>query len=415
MSDPLPFVIVGAGGSGLLAAAIAAARGARVIVLERNRKAGVKLRISGGGKCNVTHDGTPEVVLSAFPPRQRRFLKPSLYLYPADEVRGFLSREGVPTIVRQDGRVFPQSGRADDVVRAFERSLDRHGAVLRLNERVETVRISDGKVSGVVVNGVFLGARAVLVATGGGSYRKTGTTGDGFIWAHEAGHSIIPLRPALAPIAVHPTLPASWRGIALRDGVLSLYADSTRIHHAAGDLLFTHEGVSGPAALDCSNAGSQCPGGRLVWDFLPGRDYQETDRMLRERIAKNRGKMIQSQLFDLLPNRLVPDLLRAAGVPPEARGHTFPAGQRRAVVRLLKEWTIGRVAGVDIDRGEVTAGGIALDEVDPRTMESRLVQGLYFAGEVLDIDGPIGGYNLQAAFSTGVAAARHVTHSGNGA
>lgn len=414
MSDPLPFIIIGAGGSGLLAASIASSRGVNVVVLERNRKAGIKLLISGGGKCNVTHCGSPAEILAAFPLRQRRFLKPALYAYSSDMLRQFLNDEGVSTVARENGRVFPQSERAEDVVQAFLRAVQRHGGTVRLNTRVDGVQVNAGGVTGVLVEGVSIPAAAVMIATGGVSYSRTGTTGDGFSWAKEVGHTVVPLKPALAPIKVTPALPASWRGIALRNGVLSVFMSNRKIHQAAGDLLFTHEGISGPAALDCSNAASQYREASLVWDFLPGKDFPETDALLQQRIGRNRGKIIQSQLLDLMPNRIVPDLLARAGVPPETRGYILTGAQRKAVVRLLKEWTIGRVETVEIERGEVTAGGVALDEINPHTMESRKVPRLYFAGEVLDIDGPIGGYNLQAAFSTGAAAAAHVVRRQQG-
>ncbi len=401
-------VIIGAGGAGLVAALTASAHGARVVVLEKNKRPGIKIRISGGGKCNVTHEGTPEEILAVFSPRRRRFLKPALFRFPGEAITQLLADEGVPTFARENGRVFPVSGRADDVVDALLRILKRKGVELRTNTSVQGILADASRVCGITVDGATLEARAVLVATGGVSYRKTGTTGDGFAWARALGHTIVPLMPALAPIGVSPPLPLSWRGIALRNGALSVVVGTRRVKRCTGDLLFTHEGISGPAALDCSRAAAECGKASLAWDFLPGLDDAEVDTLLQQRIAKERGRIIQTLLFDLLPNRIVPDLLLMIGVPPETRGYVLTAGQRRSIVRMLKHWTIGNVSGVNIDRGEVTAGGIELNEIDPHTMQSKIVKGLFFAGEILDIDGPIGGYNLQAAFSTGAVAGDHL-------
>lgn len=403
-----PVVIIGAGGAGLIAALTASARGARVIVLEKNRKPGIKILISGGGKCNVTHAGSPEDILAAFSTRQRRFLKPALFRFPGEAIMRLLAEEGVPTYARENGRVFPVSGRAEDVVNALLGILRRRGVDVRTNAGVRGILIEEGRVRGVAIDGSTVETDAVLVATGGVSYRRTGTTGDGMAWARAAGHTVVDPMPALAPIALAPSFPAAWRGIALRNGALSLRDGSRRVKRCAGDILFSHEGITGPAALDCSNAAAGLPGALVVWDFLPDLDEAGVDILLRERLSAERGKVIQTLLLDLLPNRIVPELLAGIGVPPATKGYVLTVDQRKSIVRLLKGWTIGRVAGVNIDRGEVTAGGVDLSEVDRRTMESNKVKGLFFAGEVLDIDGPIGGYNLQAAFSTGAVAGENL-------
>ena len=344
----------------------------------------------------------------AFPVQQRRFLKPAMYRYSSEDVRSFLNDEGVPTFARENGRVFPESNMADDVVEAFLRALRRTGTEIRCTTRVTQLLVDEHGVSGVVADGSVIGTRAVLVATGGVSYPKTGTTGDGMSWAQSLGHTIVPLCPALAPIRLEPDPPASWRGIALRDGALSVCVDHQRLYRSRGDVLFTHEGISGPGALECSNVAASHVGAMMMWDFCPGMDEGAVDDMLCEQLARERGRRIQSHLFERMPNRIVPTLLAAVGVPPDTRGYSLTSSQRKAVVQMLKGWEIGRVKHVNIERGEVTAGGVALPEVDPHTMMSRRVRGLFFAGEVLDIDGPIGGYNLQAAFSMGALAGDHL-------
>ncbi len=405
--EKFPIIIIGAGGAGLLAAWAAASAGAPVLLLERNRKAGIKLLISGGGKCNITHAGPVEEVRSAFPLRQARFLRHAFHALSNDDVRSMLEAEGVGTFARENGRVFPASGRADDVVEALLRRAQRAGAALRLNARVGEVLADREGVCGVRVGDERLASRHVLIATGGVSYPKTGTTGDGFAWTRTLGHTVLPLRPALAPVAVAPPLPPSWRGVAVRGGRLAVYAGTEKTAHFDGDILFTHEGVSGPAALEVSAAAALAAGkgpAELRLDFFPAMEFPALEELLRQRVEAQRGKMLATLLNELLPNRMVEGLLAQAGVPGDVRGHVLTAAQRRATVRLLKAWTIGRVAAVHIERGEVTAGGVLLDEVDPHSMRSRKVGGLYLAGELLDINGPVGGYNLQAAFSTGAVA-----------
>ena len=400
-------LVIGAGGAGLIAAWRSALNGVPTTVLERNTKPGIKLLISGGGKCNITHAGPMEEVREAFLPREARFLKPSFYRFSNLDVVRLLEDHGVKTYTRPNGRIFPLNGRAGDVVQALVTAMKGAGATLRPGARVESIERGENGLTGVVVEGKFIPSRTVIVATGGISYPRTGTTGDGLTWARALGHTIVPLRPALAPIGIDPPLPGEWRGIALRGGCLSVVVGGKPVARWCDDVLISHEGISGPAALEVSRRAAEALGQdrvSLVFDFLPQREFSVLDRELNERIQEQRGKMISTVLEGWLPNRLVDPLLRAAGVDPRTRGHVMTAADRRTVVRLLKSWVIGRVAGINVERGEVTAGGVKLDEVDPRSMRSRIVKGLYLCGELLDIAGPVGGYNLQAAFSTGFVA-----------
>jgi predicted Rossmann fold flavoprotein len=402
-----PIIVIGAGGAGLLAAARAAESGARVVLLERNARPGMKLLISGGGKCNITHDGTMEHVRSAFLPREARFLKPSFHTCTNREIRERLERQGVTTMVRDDERVFPASGRAKDVVDALVRPLHALGVEIRLGTKVEDITADTEGVSGARTSAGTISGRRIILATGGASYQKTGTTGDGFRWAAALGHTIVPIRPALAPIRIAPPLPSEWRGIAVRNGRLTVIVRGK--HHAswAGDILITHEGISGPAALGVSrDAALALESGPVdvSFDFFPDRDYATLDADLLE-LSRSRGaRTLETVLDEWLPNRMVPWLLERTGIPSDIRGFALTREHRRAIVGILKQWRIGSVASISLDRGEVSAGGISLDEVDPRTMHSRKVRGLYLCGEVLDIAGPVGGYNLQAAFSTGYVA-----------
>lgn len=397
-------VVVGAGAAGLLAAARAAELGARVIVLERNARPGIKLLVSGGGKCNITHAGPMSDVRSAFLAREARWLKPAFHSFTNGDIIRRIEEEGVKTFVRETGRVFPVSGRAGDVVEALLAPLRRHGVEIRLNARVDSVRTLGRRIAEVVIGGDSLPTSHLILATGGASYPKTGTTGDGFRWAGELGHTVIPPRAALAPIVVDPELPRAWRGIALRNGRLCVFAAGRKLVQWDGDILFTHEGLSGPAALEVSRtAAAALEKGtvELVFDFFPGREFPDLDRELLEAARANGAQMLGTILASTLPNRMIPWLVARAGIDPSTRGLALTREQRKSVTGLLKHWTIGRVASVPLERGEVTAGGVDLAEVNPHTMRSRRVDGLYVCGEVLDIAGPVGGYNLQAAFSTG--------------
>jgi predicted Rossmann fold flavoprotein len=400
-------MVVGAGAAGLIAAWTAAFTGASVLLLERNQRLGAKILISGGGKCNITHSGSIGDIMDGFPAPQARFLKPSLYRFPNSEVIRLIESNGLVTHVRDDGRVFPRNGNAKDVLRIFEDLLAAAGVVVLRGSPVVNLLAADGAVSGVRTGSGDHYARTVVLTTGGVSYPKTGTIGDGHGWLARLGHRIVPLRPALAPIAIRPKAPVEWRGVALRGGSLCLLSKGEERTRWNGDLLFSHEGLTGPAALELSNAAAvamDSGDARLAYDFAPSMDPEEVDEDLQSELLRHRGKTLRSILDLRLPDRVVPAVLAAAGVDGSTKGYVFTRAQRRALVATVKRWDLGAVAGVDIARGEVTAGGVALVEVDPHTMRSRKVRGLYLAGEILDVDGRVGGYNLQAAFSTGFVA-----------
>jgi predicted Rossmann fold flavoprotein len=402
-----PILVIGGGAAGIIAAWKAAISEAPVILLERNRTLGIKLLISGGGKCNITHAGTMEEIRSAFLQKEARFLKPAFYRFGNREILDLLRSAGVPTAPRADGRVFPEHGTARHVVAALEQLCRDSGVQVRTGACVERIAVENGSLSAVVAGEPPMQAGAIALATGGASYPKTGTTGDGIRWAAELGHTIVPVRPALAPMNIEPMPPRRWQGIALRAGRLSALTDGHTLASWEGDVLFTHEGISGPAALELSRAAALAAERTTVtleFDFFPGQDFSELDSALTDMIRHQGAKLMSNLIEAWLPNRLVPDLLQSAGIDPETRGHTLSRELRRSLTRLLKSWPIGRVVHIPLERGEVTAGGVALSEVDPHTMGSRKVPGLFLCGEILDIAGPVGGYNLQAAFSTGFVA-----------
>jgi predicted Rossmann fold flavoprotein len=390
-----------------MAAWRASSLGAPVVLFERNRKLGIKLLISGGGKCNITHAGPMEEFLRAFLPVEAGFLKPALHRWSNGDVIQLLENAGVKTATRENGRVFPLEGTAKDVVAVLESHLQRNPVTVHLGSSVTSIEAQDSHVTGILANGQAVPSSHLILATGGASYRKTGTSGDGFRWAEELGHTIVPIRPALAPIALRPPLPSAWRGIALRGGRLSVHSNGRKLASWDDDVLLTHEGISGPAALELSRPAAVAAERGTVtveFDFFPAREFEVLDDELTLLVQSNRGKMIGTLLEAWLPNRMVPGLLGSIGADAALRGHTLTRNTRRSITRLLKSWKMGTVASIPLDRGEVTAGGVALGEVDPHRMLSRKMGGLYLCGELLDIAGPVGGYNLQAAFSTGYVA-----------
>ncbi len=402
-----PLIIIGAGGAGIIAAWRASVCGAPVLLLERNGRTGTKILISGGGKCNITHAGSVDDVLAAFTPAERRFLKPALYRFSSDDVVKLMNAKGISTETRENGRVFPANGMAKNVMRVFNDLLRDERITVRLHTRVTGIGAEHGAVVSVKTDAGEIPARQVILATGGSSYPRTGTTGDGYRWAAALGHTVVPIRPALAPMVVDPPLPHDWQGIALRTCMVSAVHAGRRVASWRGDLLFTHEGLSGPCALEISRAaaGAMDHGPvHIVADIVPDITFDELDRMLSRAVSEHRQRSIGTVLDAWLPNRVVHGFLTSIGVDPQTRGYVLTREARRSIAHTLKEWDLGTVSRIPLERGEVTAGGVALNEVDPRTMRSRTVAGLYLCGEVLDIAGPIGGYNLQAAFSTGFVA-----------
>jgi hypothetical protein len=410
-SNHVDVLVVGAGAAGLIAAQRAAEMGARVVVLEKNERPGLKLLISGGGKCNLTHAGSIAEIRAAFRPTESRFLKAAFYrFFNADLVR-VLNNAGIPTYSRPDGRVFPVEPRtARDVVAALEHGVAAAGAEIVTRVCVAGLSIEDGRVVGVRHDGAETRAESVVVAVGGSSYPATGTTGDGWKWAAAAGHKIVPLRAALAPIYLERAEP-EWSGVALADVALrARVADSGREYaRRDGDLLFTHKGISGPCVLDISReiaermAGTGSAGIVEV-DLAPAVDFEQVRETVRRELAETSNRPISSVLERFVPHRLSAALASAADVDPALRGHSLTAKALNRLVSTVKGWSLGPVRAIPLERGEVVAGGVSLDEVDAQTMRSKVVEGLYLCGEILDVAGPVGGYNLQAAWSTGYVA-----------
>ena len=402
-------IVVGGGAAGLVAAWRAASLGHRVLLLEANGRLGVKLRISGGGKCNITHDGPPKALLSAFSKEQGRFLRPALHAFDSEAVLELLRREGVETYTRDNGRVFPldRPGSATAVVAAFETLAQRAGVELRTGARVTALQGRAPSLDGLLLDGERVAADVYILATGGASYPETGTRGEVLGWLKQLGVSGKPWFPALAPIPLQRPRP-TWEGVSLRDGELRLSAgaDGRRLSVFPGDIVFTKVGISGPAALELSQATERARREGAAWlTYASLTDLPESvDAALQAEQRTNPRLLAATWIQRHLPERLVDPLLQAAGQERTLMLKDLSKPGRKALVTLATALPLGEPQAVSLARGEVAAGGVDLTTVDPRTMALRGWDNLRVCGELLDIDGPVGGYNLQAAFSTGFAA-----------
>ncbi|WP_243301469.1 NAD(P)/FAD-dependent oxidoreductase [Geothrix oryzisoli] len=402
-------IVVGGGAAGLVAAWRAASLGHAVTLLEANGRLGVKLRISGGGKCNITHDGPPKALMAAFPVEQARFLRPALHAFDNRAVLELLRREGVDTYARDNGRVFPQDrpGSAAAVVAAFEALVRRAGVAVRTGDRVTALEGREPRMIALRVGDERLAADAFILATGGASYPETGTRGEVLGWLKQLGVPVKPWFPALAPIPLLRSRPG-WEGVALRDGELRLSAgpQGRRLGAFAGDVVFTKVGISGPAALELSQAVEGARRGGAAWLAYASRlDTPEAvDASLQAEARAHPRLLAATWLQRHLPERLVGPLLDEAGVDRALMLKDLSKAARKALVGLITALPLGEPQPVPLARGEVAAGGVDLAAVDARTMALRGWENLRVCGELLDVDGPVGGYNLQAAFSTGYAA-----------
>ncbi|MCI0357991.1 MAG: NAD(P)/FAD-dependent oxidoreductase [Planctomycetaceae bacterium] len=422
--DSYEVVVIGAGAAGLLAAAVAAERGRRTLLLEKNRRPGVKILMSGGTRCNITHATDKWGIVRAYRD-QGDFLHSALAaLGPADLVK-LIEDEGVPTKVEETGKVFPVSNRATDVLDALVRRLVRSGAEVALDSPATAIE-RDGERFLVHLSPHALGERNVsrsetptvaaaklILTTGGQSYPGSGTTGDGYGWAAALGHMIVPPRPALVPLTSDAAWVHSISGVTIPDVAVALHWPnaSKPLDQRRGSLLFTHFGLSGPVILDISRTVTAAAEPRslaLACDFLPDTRADQLDGQIRESCSRDGKKQIAAIVAPELPRRLVEQLIQLAGLPLELKAAELSKKGRADLVAALKSVRIPITGTRGFAKAEVTAGGIALDEIDSRTMQSKLVPSLYLAGEILDLDGPIGGYNFQAAFSTGYLAGMSV-------
>lgn len=440
-------VVIGGGAAGIIAAWRSAQLGAKTLLIEKTCRLGTKILISGGGKCNIAHAGPIEDILKAFRPNEARFIRPAVYRFPNLEIMRMFTDRGLRIYTRPDGRVFPVDQTAKDVVAILKDYLFATGVDVWMNTPVEDITKTD---SGFRIalgepfesnkgyaqdrkQKVAFGAKAllnevrsnevdddrghgpgeitaqrVILATGGSSYPNSGTTGDGWPWAKSLGHSVEWIHAALAPIYLEldPFDPAR-SGIALRDVIVRAKADKKEIARWRNDMLFTHQGVSGPTILGISRLVAEAMPTTPVTlsaDLYPDLDQEKLiERFLTEAKASPK-RQVATFLEERLPERIVPAVCTDAGVEPAIALGQLEKKARNRLIETLKNWPLGTVRTVSLEKGEVVAGGVKLDEVDPQSMRSKVTPGLYLCGEILDVAGPVGGYNLQAAFATGFVA-----------
>jgi len=401
-------IVIGAGAAGLMAAIHAAERGRRVILLEKGRKPGVKILMSGGTRCNITHNCDSRGIIAAFGPNGK-FLHSALATFTPRDAVAFFEAEGVATKIEDTGKIFPVSDRALDVLNALLRRLERAGMKPTLGEpAIEVAPLPDGGFR-VVTQQRSITCERLLITTGGLSFPGCGTTGDGYGFAKLFGHTITQTRPALVPLTVSAEWVTELRGVTLPDVGLRVLEEKKPLTARRGSLLFAHFGLTGPAPLDVSRAvsGHATPGKlTLEVDLLPGEAEAAFDQFVATETNAHGKQLLAVVLSEKLPRRICDTAIVRAGLPVDRRAAALSKADRHLLVAAVKKLRVPLRGTLGYEKAEVTAGGVNLDEVDSRTMQSKRHPGLYFAGEVLDLDGWIGGYNFQSAWSTGWLAGR---------
>ena len=405
-ADARRVAVIGAGAAGMMAAITAAEAGADVTLFERNDRVGKKLRITGKGRCNVTNNCDNNEFLSNVPTNPR-FLYAALSRFSTADTMAFFENAGVPLKTERGKRVFPISDRAADIVSAMERRC-REAGVTIVHRRVRGLLIEDGRIVGLRYGESEEAFDAVIVCTGGRSYSMTGSDGDGYRFAADAGHTVTPLHPSLVPLVAEGKLCASLQGLSLKNVSLSikLTQSGKTVYENFGEMLFTHYGLTGPLVLSASAHLSDIAPGKYeaVIDLKPALDEKTLDARILSDFSKYQNRDLINALDDLLPQKMISPYIGLCGIDPRKKVNSITREERERMVRVLKGVHVKLVGFRPIEEAIVTRGGVSVKEVDPKTMQSKLVQDLYFAGEVLDVDAYTGGFNLQIAFSTATVA-----------
>ncbi len=400
-------LVIGGGAAGMMAAVAAAGNGAQVLLLEKNEKLGKKLFITGKGRCNITNAADLEDFFSSVVSNPK-FLYSSFCSFTNDQVISFFEELGVQTKVERGGRVFPVSDHSSDVIRALEREMDRLGVEIRLRTEVKELIIENSTVKGVLLSsGKKMYVDAVIAATGGISYPSTGSTGDGYRFAGHCGHKVTELLPSLVPMEVKEWYARELMGLSLRNIEIRVTDGKKKLYQEFGEMLFTHYGVTGPVILSASSiVGKKLKEKELTLhiDLKPALTEEQLDKRVLREFEENHNRQFKNAVDSLFPSKLRPIMVELSGIPEEKKVHEITKEERLHFVRLIKDFTMTLSGLRGYKEAIITKGGVSVKEIDPGTMESKLVKGLYFAGEVLDLDAVTGGYNLQIAWSTGYLA-----------
>ncbi len=399
-------IVIGGGPAGMFAAITAAKNGKKVLLLEKNDRLGKKLLITGKGRCNVTNDCSAQDVLQNTP-RNGRFLYSAMTAYPPEKIKAFFEERGCALKTERGNRVFPVSDSARSILDCLQNELRRCKVTVK-TARVKGIHAENNVVKGVITAEGILEADSVILATGGASYPTTGSTGDGYAMAEALGHTIIPAQGSLVPLETEGCDCQDMQGLALRNCAVKLVnAKGKVLYKDFGELLFTHFGVSGPTVLSasCHLKGEGC---RLVIDLKPALEDNKLDERIQRDLEMYKNRSMENALTDLLPRSMIPVVLRRLEIDPAMQANSLTRQKRRALVELLKAFSITITGKRPVAEAIITSGGVKVSEIDPKTMESKKVVGLYFAGEIIDCDAYTGGFNLQIAWATAFAAGSSV-------
>ena len=400
-------IVIGGGPAGMMAAISAAECGARVSLLEKNEKLGKKLFITGKGRCNLTNAADIEEFFRAVISNPK-FLYSAFYSFTNEQTIAFFESLGLKTKVERGGRVFPQSDHSSDVISALSRELSRRKADVLLHTEVKELIIEEGRAAGVLLSsGKKLYADAVIVASGGISYPSTGSTGDGYRFAESCGHRVTELSPALVPMEVKEWYAKELMGLSLRNIQIRITEGKKKLYEEFGEMLFTHYGVTGPVILSASSVvGNRLKQKELTLhiDLKPALSEEQLDKRVLREFEANHNRQFKNAVDSLFPAKLKPVMVELSEIPEDKKVHEITKEERLRFVRLIKDFSMTLTGLRGYKEAIITKGGVSVKEVDPGTMESKLVKDLYFAGEVLDLDAMTGGYNLQIAWSTGYLA-----------
>ncbi|KNF07443.1 hypothetical protein CLPU_17c00680 [Gottschalkia purinilytica] len=401
--------IIGGGPAGMIAAGIAGSRGKNITLFEKNQKLGKKLFITGKGRCNITNNGDIEDLIQSVVVNNT-FLYSAFYTFTNQDIIDLLNKYGVRTKVERGNRVFPESDKSSDVIKALEKFLNDNNVNIKLNTEIKDI-IKDnenGLFSIKTQNNEILKFNKVIIATGGKSYEQTGSTGDGYKFSKKFNHTIIDLKPALVPCEVKENWITELQGLSLKNVTISAYTENKKIFEEFGEMIFTHYGISGPIVLTMSNYInkyiSKSNDIKIKIDLKPALDFKKLESRLIKDFEKYSKKQFKNALNELLPKKLIPVIIKLSGIPEDKFINQITKEERTHLINILKGLTLTFKKFRPLNEGIITSGGISTLEIDPSTMESKIIKGLFFAGEVIDVDALTGGFNLQIAYSTGYLA-----------
>jgi len=400
-------LVIGGGPAGMMAAISASGNGAKVVLLEKNAELGIKLMMTGKGRCNITNaENDKRKFLEVFG-RNGKFLYSAFNDFGPEETVRFFAERGLATKVERGSRIFPMSDKAEDVRGVLMDELRKNKVLVLRGTKVLDLVVRDSRIVKAGIESADMneiGFKNIIIATGGLSYPHSGSSGDGFLWAEKLGHKVILPKPALTAVVIKERWVEELEGLSLKNVKVSVYQDAKKQDERFGEAIFTERGISGPVILDMSKKiGELLESGsvKIVIDFKPALEFAELDLRIQRDFGENQNKIFKNSLDELLPQKMIPVAITLSGIDPQKKINLVTREERKKLVHLLKEMDLEVAKLLGFDKAVITSGGVSLREVDPKTMRSKVVDNLYFAGEVLDLDAPTGGYNLQEAWSTG--------------